>query len=656
MRKTIGIPAAERRGWAAILLILGAQVSGAVPSPPPDETQIPSADAQVRAEEATEEHFQERPNFLWIVSEDNSKHYMELFDPHGIATPGLGSMAEEGILFTRAFSNAPVCSVARSSLISSCYAPRTGTQYHRKSAMVPMPDGVRMFPAYLRDGGYYTTNNHKEDYNYIKTEGTWDESSPDADWAHRAPGQPFFHMESHPETHESSLHFGADLMEHYAPVTDPASVFLFPQHPDTKLFRFTAAYYRDRILAVDSIVSQVLKRLEEAGELENTFVFYFGDHGGVLPGSKGYLYESGLHVPLVVRIPEHFRHLVDAEAGSRSDRFVSFVDFGPTLLELAGIPLPDGIDGVPFMGAGLTDTTCGEEGITYGYADRFDEKYDMVRTVRKGNFKYMRSYQPFNFDGLQNNYRYLCLAYQQWREMFGQEKLNQVQRAFFEPRQPEGLYDLRQDPYETRNLAGDPAYREVLAEMRGVLNQWVRGMPDLSFYPEPLLRREAFDHPVRFGQAHRQEIVALSGVADLELLPFEEARAGIGEALRSADPLMKYWGLIVCSSFGKEAAPFYPAARTLCADPDLLVRTRAAEFLGITGEADPVPLLSAALAETEDPWVGLIILNTIVLLQDGYGADFSTHEPVLAARVRNEPEVGRRLEYLWGGSGPVKKP
>ncbi|MGW8314115.1 MAG: sulfatase-like hydrolase/transferase [Bacteroidales bacterium] len=599
---------------------------------------------------------QERPNFLWIVSEDNSKHYMELFDPRGIATPTLQGMAEKGILFTRAFSNAPVCSVARSSLISACYAPRTGTQYHRKSVMVPMPDGIRMFPAYLRDGGYYTTNNHKEDYNYIKSEGTWDESSPDADWTHRAPGQPFFHMESHPETHESCLHFGAELMDSYVPVTDPKEVFLFPQHPDTELFRFTAAYYRDRILLVDSIVQGVLDRLEKEGELENTFVFYFGDHGGVLPGSKGYLYESGLHVPLVVRIPEHFRHLVGEEAGTTSERFVSFIDFGPTLLALAGIPLPDGIDGIPFLGNALPETVPEKDGITYGYADRFDEKYDMVRTVRKGNLKYMRSYQPFNFDGLQNNYRYLCLAYQQWRGMFEQGKLNPVQRAFFESRQPEALYDLEADPYETQNLAFDPSYRKALLEMRGLLNGWVRKMPDLSFYPECILRQEAFENPVRFGQTHRQAIGALADIADLELLPFEAARERIGEALLSEDPLKNYWGLIVCSSFGKEAAPFFEQARRLSAHPNLLVRTRAAEFLAITGETDPVPLLSEALTETNDPWEGLLILNSMVLLKDGYGYDFSGAEPVLASRVKNEPEVGRRLEYLWKESSPVKKP
>ena len=155
--------------------------------------------------------------------------------------------------------------------------------------------------------GYYTTNNSKQDYNYLISEGTWDESSKKAHWSNRKPNQPFFHKESHPVSHESRLHFGKELMETYNPVTDPETVHLFPNHPDTELFRFTGAYYRDRILAVDTIVGNVMQQLEEDGLLESTFIFYFGDHGGVLPGSKGYAYESGLHIPLVVRIPEEFQ-------------------------------------------------------------------------------------------------------------------------------------------------------------------------------------------------------------------------------------------------------------------------------------------------------------------------------------------------------------
>lgn len=583
------------------------------------------------------------PNFVWIISEDNSVHYMDLFDADGVATPHIAQMAEQGILFTRAFSNAPVCSVARSTLISSCYAPRTGTQFHRRSELVPMPDGVEMFPAYLKKAGYYTTNNSKEDYNYIKGEGVWDESSRTAHWSRRGQGQPFFHKESHPASHESSLHFSADLMTHYEPVSDPDSISLFPQHPDTELFRFTSAYYRDRILAVDSIVGQVIRELEEAELLESTFVFYFGDHGGVLPGSKGYVYESGLHIPLVVRIPRRFRHLLDLKKGASTEDFVSFVDFGPTLLQLAGIRIPDGIDGRPFLGKGVDKK---QTEITYGYADRFDEKYDLVRTVRKGDLKYMRSYQPFNMDALQNNYRYRCLAYEQWRDMYHAGELNAVQAAFFEGREPEALYDLSSDPHETWNLAADPAYADQLLELRSLLDGWVKGMPDLSFYPENYLREKAFANPTGFGQAHRDDIARLINIANLQLLSFEEAREEISQVLDSVDPLELYWGLIVCSSFGEEAAGFGPRVRDLCKHEDLLVRTRAAEFLGLAGLMDPGAVIVEALYASEDGVEALLILNSLVLLMDGHGYNFDLDPQKLSPKVVEDQEVQRRLEYI----------
>jgi len=594
----------------------------------------------------------DHPNFVWIVSEDNSTHYMGLFDPNGIATPNLEKMAEEGILFTRAFCNAPVCSVARSALISSCYGPRTGSQFHRRSRLVPLPDGLEMFPAYLKQAGYYTTNKQKEDYNFIKGEGVWDESSGRAHWSHRKSGQPFFHMESYPVSHESSLHFDTALMASYQPVCSPDSVFLFPNHPDTELFRFTAAYYRDRILDVDSIVGQVIRELYEAGELERTFVFYFGDNGGVLPGSKGYLYETGLQVPLVVRIPEKFRHLADLKRGEGTDGFVSFVDFGPTLLNLAGVELPGGIDGTPFMGRGVSRKGLAERDVTYGYADRFDEKYDLVRSVRKGSIKYMRSYQPFNPDALQNNYRYLSPAYRQWRDLYRSGRLNAVQAAFFEPRDPEALYDLSEDPYETVNLAADPAYREQLSEMRTLMVTWVKGMPDLSFYPESVLFREAFDDPVLFGQQHQEEIGDLVDIADLELLPFTQAREGIRRALDSEDPLHKYWGLIVCSAFGKEAEEFGAKARALCSHPDPLVRTRAAEFLGLTGMGDPVPVLLEALYGSGDGVEALLILNSMVLLMDGpHAYRIVLDQARLSPDVLRDQEVQRRLEYIDSRTG-----
>jgi len=594
----------------------------------------------------------DRPNFVWLISEDNSKHFMRLFDETGPKTPNIEKLAEHGLVFDHAFSNAPVCSVARSTLVTSCYAPRIGTQYHRREKMVAMPDGVRMFPAYLRDAGYYTTNNKKEDYNAIKSEDVWDESSGKAHWHNRKPGQPFFHQQSsYGVTHESSLHFPASTME--TPTqTDPGSVFLAPCHPDTPTFRYTYARYHDRIQQMDAQIGEMVDQLAEEGLLEDTFIFYFGDHGGVLPGSKGYLWERGLHVPLVIRVPENWKHLVDAEVGTRVQGFVNFVDFGPTLLKLAGLETPAGVDGRPFLGSGVSMAEVNARDETFGYADRFDEKYDLVRTLRKGNLKYMRNYQPFNFDGLYNKYRYKMLAYTEWRDLYRAGKLNEVQSRFFEPRPAEALYDIGSDPYETKNLAGDPKYADALADMRRRMTDLVQGLPDLSFFPESYLVAHGFDNPVRFGQDHQEEIARLVEVADLSLVPFAEAESRIANALASKDPWQRYWGLIVCSSHGKAAEGFADTAKELAEDdPELLVRVRAAEFLGLTGAGDPRPTITQCLLKSESTVEANLMLNTAVLLEDGkpgYRFDLPRGKIIGDRPKQKARYVSDRLDYLAG--------
>jgi len=468
----------------------------------------------------------EKPNIVWITSEDNSKHYMKLFDENGAETPNIGKLAEQGILFTRAFSNSPVCSAARSTLISGCYGPRIASHYHRRQVRVPMPEGVEMYPAYLKKAGYYTTNNNKEDYNIFKADNVWDESSKQATWRNRAEGQPFFHIQNFGVTHESGLFFTDEEMNSEDTLTNRNSVFIFPTHPNTEVFRYTNARYRDKIVIMDRQVGKLLDELKKDGLMENTFIFYYGDHGGVLPGSKGYLMEVGVHVPLVVYIPEKYKQLVNLEPGTKNDAFVSFVDFGATILNLAGAEIPKGIDGKPFLGKDITKENLANRNVTYGYADRFDEKYDMVRSVRVDNFKYMRNYQPFNFDGLWNNYRYRQTGYREWYELFKKGELNEVQAQFFTTKPPEALYDWENDPFETNNLADDSNYKETLAKMRDKLDSWVKGMPDLSFYPEHYLINNAFDNPVAFGQANKAAIQKYIDIANLELVPFTDAKTG----------------------------------------------------------------------------------------------------------------------------------
>ncbi len=589
----------------------------------------------------------DRPNILWVISEDNSVHYLNLYHKGGAETPAIESLTKHGLLFEFAFSTAPVCSVARSALISGCYGPRIFTQFHRRNVAVPMPSGVRMFPAYLRDAGYYATNNSKTDYNLVLDKDAWDESSPSATWRNRRSGQPFFHKQTFTTTHESSLHFTTASMASQAPLTDPQSVVMPPYHPDTPTFRYTHARYRDQIRKVDEEIGKLVNQLAEDGLLEDTFIFYFADHGGVLPRGKGYAYESGLHIPLVVRVPANWRHLVDRPLGSRVTGFVSHVDLGATVQRLAGASTPQGIDGRAFLGAGVSAAEVDSRDEAFGYADRFDEKYDLVRTLRKGKFEYVRNYQPFNYDGLHNNYRYQMLAYQEWRSLNAAAKLDAAQRIFFQHREPEMLFNVESDPHETKNLAHEPSLAHVLADMRSRMQQRVKSMPDLSFFPESVLVVEAATNPVEFGKRRQAQIAELVDIADLQLLEFDSASSGIQRALDSPDSTNRYWGLIVCSRFGKRAEAFIERASSLAAsDDNLLVRTRAAEFLGLIGAQPPQAVIKDCLAKSQSGVEAGLILNSLVLLRDsqpGYAFDISPSD-ITPAVLAND-SVARRLEF-----------
>ena len=591
-----------------------------------------------------------QPNFVWLISEDNSKHFLKLYDDMGAETPRIAELAQDGLLFENAFSNAPVCSVARTTLITGCYGPRIGTQFHRRAVTVPLPPGVKMFPAWLREAGYHTSNNRKKDYNAVEGDGVWDESSNKASWRNRKPGQAFFHMQSFGVTHESSLHFSKDVMERQSTETNPSSISLAPYHPDSPIFRYTYARYHDRIKTMDQQVGAVVDQLAADGLLEDTFIFYFGDHGGVLPGGKGYAKERGLHVPLVVRIPEKFRALVNFNIGSRVDGFVSFVDFGPTLLHLAGLDTSDGLDGIPFLGQGINQLSLSRRDEAFGYADRFDEKYDLVRVLRKGRFSYVRSYQPFNFDGLQNNYRYNMLAYQDWRERFEKGQLNPVQRQFFEPQAAEALYDIENDPHEIENLASHPEWASKLLEMRGRLQKKLKALPDLSFFPESHLVKHAFEGPVAYGAVNSEQIATLIDVADLSLQPFSSARSAIEQALMSSDPWIRYWGLIACSSHQGKAIELAERVGQLAeSDSNGLVRVRAAEFLALIGVKNPRGTIREVLSECRSGIEACLILNSVVLLQDGEpGYEFSPNDFEMDSDVAEHPYVQRRLRYLLG--------
>ena len=590
----------------------------------------------------------DQPNFVWFTSEDNSVHFSRIYDENGVAMPAIERLASHGLTFDHAFSNAPVCSVARTTLLTGAYAPRIGAQYHRRSRLVPMPEEGQMYPWYLQQAGYYTTNNSKTDYNVMVDQG-WDDSSPDALWRGRKEGQPFFHVQNTALTHESSLHFTRDEMMTVQNLTPSDSISLFPYFPDTPTFRYTHARYLDNHIKVDNYFAEYIDMLEDDGVLDDTFIFYFGDHGGVLPRGKGYIYENGLHVPLIVYVPENWRHLVDGDYGDRVRGFVSFIDFAPTVLNLAGIEVPSHMDGSPFLGPQIDLERVNERDQAFGYADRFDEKIDHVRSLRKGKFKYIRNYQPFNVDGLWNDYRYIMLAYQEWWELFRSVELNEIQSQFFEARPPEQLFDLENDPHELQNLAGDLEYGEILTDMRSSLSRKVKSINDLSMFPESMLLEEAFEDPVTFGRNNSSRISRLVDTADLSLRDFDSAREEINSALNSKDPWQRYWALIVLSSFGEQANSFAQRANDIAqSDDENLVRLRAIEFLALIGKENPSQLLPALLISSANEVEATIILNTAVLLRDftEYGIQIDSGMITLSLSGPQRLNIDRRLNYL----------
>ena len=591
----------------------------------------------------------DRPNIVWLVTEDNSASWYRLYNEHGAHMPNVERLAAHGLTFDHAFSCGPVCSVARSTIISGVHAPASGAQFHRAERAVQMPDGLKMFPFYLREAGYHTTNNSKTDYNFVNSakNGVWDASSDKATFRDRKPGQPFFHVRNFGITHEGQLFGGLPKGE--KPDVDPDSIKVFPYHPDTPLMRRKYAEYLKRQTLTDAEMGKVIKQLENDGLLEDTFIFHYGDHGGVLPGSKGYLYNDGLQVAMVVYVPEKWKHLAPAAPGSRIDGFVNFTDLSATVLNLAGVKIPERIDGKPFLGEGVELDELNQRDTALGYADRFDEKYDLVRSLHKGKFHYLRSYQPFNFDGMQNDYRYKQLAFREWRDLYEAGKLNAARSRFFEARPPEMLFDLEKDPHEINNLAGNEEYESVLKSMRGILQERLKDMPDSGFIPEPVLLAASNGDVYSYALENRDLIGNLIEIADLQLLPFSEAKAGITKALSSEEPLARYWGLIVCSTFGKEAEEFFEKAGQLAtSDKFPLVRMRAAEFLGLAGETDPMPVLSEILVQVDDPIEANLVMNSITLLRDGKPSYEFTFPDVKSAGWMRErkAEAQSRMKYL----------
>jgi len=412
------------------------------------------------------------PNILWVVCEDTSPDLACYGDPYAI-TPNLDKLASQGCRYDLAFSHAPVCAPARSGIITGMYPTTIGT-HHMRCRGVPQPY-VRCFTEYLRAAGYYCTNNAKTDYQFAPPITAWDECSRKAHWRNRPDkNQPFFAVFNIGTTHESQCWPNNGPFQH-----DPAKANIPPYYPDTPVVRRNWARYHDQITKMDAQVARFLKELEDDGLADNTVVFFYGDHGRGLTRGKRWIYDSGIRVPLLIRWPGVIK------PGSVSDRLVCFIDFGPTVLSIAGVKPPAHMQGRAFLGK--FDTPPRD--YVFAHRDRMDETYDIIRAVRDKRFKYIRNFEPHKPYAQRINYMEKMPILKEMRRLHAEGKLTGPPALWFAPTKPvEELYDTTKDPHEINNLAGDPKHRDVLVKMRKVLEDWMKETNDLGLIPEGELR------------------------------------------------------------------------------------------------------------------------------------------------------------------------
>lgn len=562
------------------------------------------------------------PNFVFMMSEDVAPHFVGLYNEgRGAQTPNVEFLASEGIIFNNAYSNAPVSSAARSTMITGCYGPRLGVSFHRKLELLPIPQGQHLFPAYLRQKGYFTACAAKHDYNCKMDNTAWDiKSGVMGDWRKRPnKDQPFLFIRTNGTSHEGHIQFiDKKKMAEHKTFHSPDDVKVLPMHPNTELFRYTYAAFYDNIRTVDTELGEMIEMLREDNLLDNTFIFYMGDNGGSLPASKGYTTEVGLRVPLVVYIPKAWRNKLPIPIKSRIDGIVSFMDLGPTLLNLAGIDVPDFMDGKPFLGEDITVEKINKRDEVYGYGDRFDELYAFNRTVRKGNLKYSRNFLPYHPKSLYSQYRYQQNTFGEWKELYEAGKLNEVQSRFFEPQGPEELYDLEKDPNETRNLAQLPEYQDELKKLRKRLFNYMTEMNDLGILPENIWLTEGTPTPADYGKASHKRISKALETANLQLLTYSEGYKKALKALDSSDPVQRYWALTDFIYWGKDAAPMIDRIEKFYqTEKEPFLRARALVFLSQLGKvkngvADFKDILAAARCGAES----LGILNDMAFMKE----------------------------------------
>jgi arylsulfatase A-like enzyme len=567
----------------AVLLLAGCASSAPAPTPP------------------------RPPNVLWIIADDLSPALGCYGDPTA-TTPALDRLAREGVRYRNAWSTAPICAPARSALITGLYATALGTQHLRSE--VRLPDAVRPLPRLLRDAGWYCTNLNKTDYNFDPKPLFDRISASRTPWRDRPDGRPFFSVINLGATHEGSINRKEAYLKAVEglPRLDPARVVVPPFYPDTPGIRELFARVADLASAMDRQVGEILEELRKDGHDRDTVVFFFSDHGHGLPRYKRWLNDSGLRIPLIIRTPERYRPLAERGPGETSDRLVSLVDVAPSVLGLAGLPVPPTMQGSAFLGPKPGEPRR----FVFGARDRADDMFECSRAVSDGRHLYVRHYLP-HLPPIQPGKIYDDEkdAFRELRTLHREGRLAGPPAALWADRKPlEELYDLQADPHELRNRKDDPALAAVKHRLRDELRSWIVGHGDLGLLTEA-------EYQVRAGDATPWDLMRRMPEADRRRLLEAAERSGDPAAppaalendLADPEPGVRYWAAVGLRGRGLPG----PLEKALD-DASPSVRIAAAEGLASAGAHEKALSTLGALAEDARPWVALEASRALVFL------------------------------------------
>lgn len=523
---------------------------------------------------------QDQPNILWLTSEDNNVNWVGCYgNPHAL-TPHIDRLASEGFLYTHCYSNAPVCAPMRSAWITGVHSVSMGT--HPMRSRYPIPhDRIRYYPDLLKDAGYFVGNAKKTDYNIGGREDreAWDIDR--ADWNQLKQHQPFFMVINSTKSHESKAFGDVTNTTH-----DPDNIRLARYHPDIPVIRQNYAHYHDQVSKMDQDIGDALAALEKSGMAENTIVVHCSDHGGVLARSKRFLYDSGTHCPLIVRIPEKYKHLRPGQPGSKVDALVSFIDMPKTWLQICGAQTPEYLQGKTFLGP-----EAESRDYHISYRGRMDERCDNVRAIRDNRFLYIRNYMPYAPWGQRLEYLWRMKATQAWEQHHLAGKTDAITGRFFGTKPAVELYDSAGDPDNVVNLADDPAYADDLQRLGLALDKWQRDNYDAGLIPETeIVHQSEIAGKTIYDLVRDPELYdvkKLQEVSAMALQPTASDLEALQNLLASEDVGVRYWATVGCfhlSATVDAGRIDLDAIRNLLADDSHHVRAMAAWAMYRCGE------------------------------------------------------------------------